>query len=198
MNVRDTGFDIVFDSQNIFRILIDSMAKPGKINELPSIEIMPPVDNHYPFLVLMTLLDREISFTVCGDDAIDLQSVSEYIELNTGSRLAGANNCDFMLVYGGSSNGQVCDAKLGTLRFPDDSSTAVYDVDSISSSGNLMLELTGPGIKDKCVIGIDGIERSEIEDLVSLKEYPLGIDAIFSDKNGKIVCIPRSTNVKVI
>lgn len=201
--LREADFDQVFDSQQIFRIILDTMARPGKIGILPDINIKPPAENHYPFLVLLTLLDREVSFNVQGKETAKLSEVIRYLELNTGSKQNDVEACDFMLVYGGNSKAQICKAKIGSFRYPDKSATVLYDVDSISDENTLekeesLLKLSGPGIKENCIVGLSGIGKKEMENLVSVREFPLGIDAIFTDKNGRIISIPRSTSLKVL
>lgn len=64
--------------------------------------------------------------------------------------------------------------------------------------GSILLELSGPGVIDKRRIRIKGIKQTEIEDILSIKDYPLGVDVILSNRVGRIACIPRSTSVNVI
>ncbi|MGB9927225.1 MAG: phosphonate C-P lyase system protein PhnH [Methanosarcina sp.] len=217
IGAKDSDFDHVFDSQHIFRVLLNTMAKPGKIGILPSLAINPPEENPYPFLVLLALLDREVSFSVQGN-VKDPEKVMKYLELNTGSKPGDLGTSDFIFVYGGSSKGQVCRAKTGSFRYPDKSATIVYAIDSISDPTSnftsdfisnsvsdrrasekekVLLELSGPGIKEKCMLAFSGIEKKEIQDLISVREFPLGIDAMFCDKKGRIVGIPRSSSVKI-
>ncbi|MGP8319930.1 MAG: phosphonate C-P lyase system protein PhnH [Methanosarcinaceae archaeon] len=217
--IKDGAFDITFNSQEIFRSILDAMARPGSIIRLPDISITPPVANRYPLLVLMTLLDHEVNFcvsghsdvnvnvNVSGNEDINRQAVAEYLRLNTGSQESAIKDADLILVLGGFSHGLIRRAKQGTLEYPDESATVVYDVGSIVNRSHegekgynkeMLLELFGPGIADKCKIAISGIERAEIEDILALRDYPLGIDTIFSDKAGNITCIPRSTNVRVM
>ena len=209
--MRDTAFDVTFDSQMIFRSLLDAMARPGSIVVLPDINITSPAMNRYPLLLLMTLLDHEVSFCVSGhDDAnvnVNRQAMAEYLRSNTGSKESALRDADFILVCEGSSHGLIRRVKQGTLEYPDESATVVYDVGSIGDQGYgdddvydkyIRLELSGPGIAGKCMIAIGGMELAEIEDVLAVRNYPLGIDAILSDRNGNISCIPRSTNVRVM
>ncbi len=193
--MRDWEFDVIFDPQRIFRSLLDAMANPGRIITLPDIRIEPPAANMYPLLLLMTLLDHEVSFSVLDDGAL----VTEYLKTNTGSKESRLENSDFILVYGGSSHGLIQRARVGTLEYPGESATVIYDIDSIGDDGgDVLLELSGPGIADKRRIGASGIEENEIEDVLAMQDYPLGLDLIFSDRAGRIACIPRSTIVAVI
>ncbi len=194
--MRDPTFDTIFDSQRIFRSLLDAMGNPGRITTLPKIGIEPPAANRYPLLLLMTLLDHEVSFCVMGGAQTQ---VTEYLKTNTGSKESRLENSDFVLVYGGSSHGLIQGARVGTLEYPDESATVIYDIDSIGDDGGgILLELSGPGIADKRIIGASGIEQTEIEDVLAMRDYPLGLDLIFSDRAGRVVCIPRSTIVAVI
>jgi alpha-D-ribose 1-methylphosphonate 5-triphosphate synthase subunit PhnH len=213
--MRDTAFDVTFDSQIIFRSLLDAMARPGSIVVLPDINITSPAMNRYPLLLLMTLLDHEVSFCVLGHSDANVNAntnrlaVAEYLGSNTGSNESTLRDADFILVCEGSSHGLIHRVKQGTLEYPDESATVVYDVGSIGDreyDGNddnghdeyMRLELSGPGIAGKCMIAISGMEPAEIEDVLAVRNYPLGIDAILSDRNGNIACIPRSTNVRVM
>lgn len=194
--VRDPVFDVIFDSQGIFRSLLDAMANPGRIVTLPKIGINHPATNRYPILVLMTLLDHEVSFCVMGGAQTQ---VTEYLKTNTGSKESRLEDSDFILVYGGISCGLIQRARVGTLEYPDESATVIYDAGSIGDGGeDVLLELSGPGIADKRRIGASGIEENEIGDVLAMRDYPLGIDLILSDKAGKIACIPRSTIVEVL
>ena len=211
--MRDGAFDVTFDSQIIFRFLLDAMARPGSIVVLPDINITSPAMNRYPLVLLMTLLDHEVSFCVLGHSDANVnananrQAVAEYLGSNTGSKESALGDADFILVCEGSSHGLICGVKQGTLEYPDESATVVYDVGSIGDQGYdgddghdeyMLLELSGPGIAGKCMIAISGMELAEIEDVLAVRNYPLGIDAILSDRNGNISCIPRSTNVRVM
>ncbi|MEA3324813.1 MAG: phosphonate C-P lyase system protein PhnH [Euryarchaeota archaeon] len=194
--MRDPAFDVIFDSQRIFRSLLDAMANPGRITTLPKIDIKPPAANRYPLLLLMTLLDHEVSFSVLGGAQTQ---VTEYLKTNTGGKESRLENSDFILVYGGSSHGLIRGARVGTLEYPDESATVIYDTGSIGDNGeDILLELSGPGIAGKRRIGVSGIEQTEIEDVLAMRDYPLGLDLIFTDTAGRIVCIPRSTTMRMI
>ena len=157
--MRDPAFDVIFDSQRIFRSLLDAMANPGRIITLPEIGIKSPAANRYPLLLLMTLQDHEASFCVMGGAQTQ---VIEYLKTNTGSNESRLEDSDFILVYGGSSHGLVRRARVGTLEYPDESATVIYDLYSIGDDEEgVLLELSGPGIADKRMIGASGIEEDE-------------------------------------
>jgi len=183
----------IFDAQLVFRKVLDAMARPGKVAKLPDIPLNPPAENKYPFLILFTLLDHEVGFEVLGAKN-NAEEISRYIASNTGSSETSLENADFVLIYGGSSGGRIHEMKRGTLEYPDESVTLIYDVERIGTG--MLLMISGPGIRAERKVAIDGIEEEEIRDMVRVNsEFPLGVDAIFSDRCGNILAMPRSTKV---
>lgn len=183
-------------SQLIFRRILDGMARPGKVVELPDVKHDVPFDNKYAYLLLFTLLDSYVTFKVLDiKRRADEAEVSKYISLRSGSRESGLEDADFVLVFGGSSGGLITSMKKGTPKYPDESATVIYDVESIGR-GSTVLSLSGPGILSSQNLILEGIEKGEIEDLISANsDFPLGIDVVFLDKSGKVACLPRSTTI---
>jgi alpha-D-ribose 1-methylphosphonate 5-triphosphate synthase subunit PhnH len=62
------------------------------------------------------------------------------------------------------------------------------------------IALTGPGIREEILPGpIEGLRPRETEHLKELNgDFPLGVDAVFIDDAGRILCIPRSTNIRTM
>nr|QNO55242.1 hypothetical protein MHJDHPNH_00044 [Methanosarcinales archaeon ANME-1 ERB7] len=186
----------LFDAQLTFRKVLDAMAKPGKVVKMPNISLNTPTENKYPFLILTSLLDHEVGFKVLDvKNRENTEDISRYISSNTGSHESSLEDADFILIYDGSSGGTIHEMKRGTLEYPDESAILIYDARRIGDG--VHLTISGPGIRDELEIAIDGIEEEEIRDIVKVNsEFPLGIDVIFSDLYGNIVCLPRSTRVR--
>ena len=56
--------------------------------------------------------------------------------------------------------------------------------------------VTGPGIKDKTRIKIEGLAAGELKELKHVnREFPLGVDSIYLDRSGRLTSIPRSTRI---
>ena len=63
-------FDIVFDSQAIFRTVLDAMARPGTIGLLTALDPRCPLPDYRPLTaVARTLLDHEVTFAVIPEEA---------------------------------------------------------------------------------------------------------------------------------
>lgn len=183
-------------AQLIFRRVLEAMARPGRVVQLPDMRQDAPSGNKYACLLLFTLLDSYVSFKILsGNNHTDYEKLSTYISINSGSPESELEDADFILVFGGSSGGLVSSMKKGTAKYPDKSATVIYDVESVGG-GSTTLSLSGPGIFSVQNLALEGIQEEEIGDLIRANgDFPLGIDVIFSDKDGKIACLPRSTAI---
>lgn len=189
-------FDLVEYTQTTFRSLLDSMARPGKINKIDDYNLnFKDTFSNYIIGMAATLLDQEVSFYINNCDF----ETEQKIKMLTGSNKEIIEKSDYVFIL---KNEKLDFSKLkkGSLEYPDESATIIYQVDSISKKfqeGAYGLTLQGSGIKDTSKIYIRGITPNILEHWnENSKIYPLGIDFIFVDEKGSIVCIPRSTKVR--
>lgn len=106
------SFDDVHDTQKIFRIMLDSMARPGKINVLPSIYLLRK-DENFLYLIAKTLLDIEVTFCFLPQN-----NFLEYqIKQDTGSSTAPIDKADYIFCDGRKENKNLYLAKQGSLFF---------------------------------------------------------------------------------
>lgn len=181
-------------NQKIFRKIMEAFSYPGKILDLecqreyrgdlfaPTIEIA------------LTLLDGEVSLYVGGRNELS----QEEIQIRTNVEEKSLDTADYVIFpldQGPKIKDDLGRLKIGTLINPQLSATAIIEVEGLSNDGPLVL--SGPGIKDTSFLNIEGPvdwlkERSTINE-----NFPLGIDIILVDKNGRVVCLPRTTEIKV-
>jgi alpha-D-ribose 1-methylphosphonate 5-triphosphate synthase subunit PhnH len=184
------SYDNQVQTQKIFRTLLQAMSRPGRVY------VMDSRGEEGLLLVLQTLIDHEVTFTVVGDDQ---ESLKHAIVKATGSRAVTIEEADFAIVPSGDSEGAVLRAKRGSLDYPHSGATMVYLVDDLddNKSGNPVCLLKGPGVENEISPRINGLNKNELIQLQeSNSEYPLGVDSIFLDKAGRILCIPRSTSME--
>ena len=198
---KEVGFDIVFDSQKIFRILLDAFARPGTIKQGYELNIAPPwKDDKFAFGILFSLLDLEVGFSVCCLDERIRCEIGEYIALNTGSKFLPSNIADFILALDKSLS--IEKVKRGSLEYPDQGATVIRVVEELGKDleeDSLNLLLRGPGVQEKAKVSLKGIGREEIRQMIDVnKEFPLGVDFIFVDKKDRVVAIPRSVRIEVM
>ena len=194
--IRETAYDEVFDAQRHFRSVLDSMARPGKVNRLTSLPITPPPSLHKAAAyVAFSLLNADVSFHLAGFD----ESTEAYVRANTQSRAEVAEKADYLFLKGTESEAPIHAAKLGQPAYPETGATVVIQVGHVGKSsaiGGLQLTLEGPGIELREIVFVTGL-RAEL--LAALKakntEFPLGIDAILVTADESVLCLPRTTRV---
>lgn len=184
-----SDFDTVFDSQRVFRVLLQAAAQPGKLFTLP------PFACGSLEAVARTLLDHEVTFCAIGEQAVE---VKKHLSRLTGAQVSPIEEADFAMVFGGDSEGEALKLGRGTLERPEMGATAIYTVEELSNVGTLVLELSGPGVPTTRTLGVEGIAEAEAEAIrETRRDYPLGVDVYLIDGAGRVAGLPRSTRLEV-
>jgi len=204
IQLKEKQFDEVFDSQAIFRNLIDAVARPGRIYTLDKIAFEhTPVDlNPFVLSVFRTLCDNNVLIGGAGFN----EGWLEYLRINTATLLAAIDEADYLLFDGTLFAEDFSRLNVGDLEFPEVGATVVLLVKTLSDENGersdselLTLKMKGPGIKNETFLRITGLDIKYIETSNHLKEfYPMGVDLILLDTSGKIAAIPRSIKVEVV
>ena len=180
--------DTTIRDHSTFRIILQGMSHPGKVYALPDLS----GKESSAVELLGCLMDNEVKFAVLGDT--DLEAV---LVRHTDSRPTSVEDADFVIACNGTTNGRLVSFNRGSLEYPDKGATILYLVEELSENEG-EITLSGPGINGKAVLRISGLPLSELHLLGQVnREFPLGIDAIFLDRSGSIVCIPRSSHIGV-
>ncbi len=185
-------------TQNTYSSILQAMCHPGRAYQLsPDNAATGDGQPDGLMLVLLTLLDHEVTFFLLGDCANDMEE--KIFEL-TRSAVSDIASADFIIIPDGKSGGELLKAKRGSLDYPDAGATVIYVVDSIGDrcNGKSHILLKGPGIKDGLEIFVRGSVKDELLCIREANaEFPLGVDCIFIDKSDRMMCIPRSTMIEV-
>ena len=182
-------FDFVFDTQSIFRKLIDVMAKPSVIQNISREAQGFPRKDKELLALGCTLLDNEVSFYVEKDENFARALLDETL-----SRRGKLEEADFVFLTGSlnyeSIRNMFFKVKAGTLENPQDSAVFLIYCPVLSGEENVCL--TGPGIQ-----GSKELKTTEyIKTILAIRqetaiEYPCGIDLIFADSRGNLMAVPR-------
>jgi alpha-D-ribose 1-methylphosphonate 5-triphosphate synthase subunit PhnH len=194
---KEILYDDVFDAQQHYRLLLDSMARPGKINVLPELELTAPSGIHAAgVLVAFALLNSDVSYYVEGPRAYE---VGRYLLVNTAARPVEVWEADYIFVDGSASAELMRQLKVGSLPYPEEGATVIAAVEGLANEGEgWRLQLSGPGVPGERILCVRGLERAFFEVLADINgEFPLGIDVILTDGERRVACIPRSTKVRV-
>lgn len=179
------------DSHEYFRVLLKSMSRPGKIYQLPDATEAPFETT--VFRLLNAVLDQQSSCCLLDGNS----ELERELKFRAGVTFTDSERADFLLALAGDSDGKILTAKRGQLDFPDEGATILFGIKQLSAgTAATGVYLTGPGIKDNIYPVIDGLAEQEIDHLKEVNaNYPLGIDCIFVDRSGQLMCIPRSTRI---
>lgn len=187
---RELTYDPVFDAQAHYRLLLDAMARPGEVRNLPVTGMNPPsLLRPAAALVGFALLNADVSFYARGP-------VVDYLRENTDAVVAEAMDADFLFLQGTDPAMLIDEAKVGTLPYPEGGATVVLSVDALAG-GPLAVMLTGPGIERENTLHIAGLNAGVLEAVQRQnQEFPLGVDLVLADAEGRIACIPRSSRMR--
>ncbi len=195
--IREIGYDEVFDAQRHFRAILDSMARPGKINRLDPVELTPAGSlNRSSVLVAFALMDGDTTFEVARME----RGEGAYLSANTNAVRMEIAKADFVFASGEESPEMLESANCGTLTYPDQSATLVLQVACASAapaSGSLKLSLEGPGVNGTATLFVSGLSPDLLLAIEARNaEFPLGLDTFltFEDESGAscVVGMPRT------
>lgn len=171
-----------------FRVILQGMSHPGKVYLLPD----APEAESAAVQLLGCLMDNEASLAVIDDAELEAA-----LFRHTGSRIVPFEHADFIVACNGATFGNLIHFKRGSLEYPHTGATLLYLVEELSDAGNDIV-VTGPGVKGTASLRITGIHPGEWRLLKEVnREFPLGVDAVFLDRSGRIACIPRSSQIGV-
>ena len=185
--------DPVADSQAIFRAVLDAMARPGRVVELPSPLDVPPPLADAAAAVCLALVDIET--TLWLDAAARTTDVVEYVRFHCGASLVEApEDADFALVSDVSAMPALGAFRQGSDEEPERSATVIVEVASLDAGHGC--QLTGPGIADRVRLHAGGLPPalwSQLRDNHAL--FPRGIDVILV-AGTRLAALPRTTRVE--
>ncbi|MCY0095604.1 phosphonate C-P lyase system protein PhnH [Hoeflea ulvae] len=180
-------------SQTVFRALMDAMARPGSVQDLPVVTAPPtPLSASASALIVM-LADADTP--VWLDPALTRSSaVRDWIVFHTGAPVTSQpSDAAFALVAAPQSLSALNGFSLGTHEFPDRSTTVILQVASLSDGAPLVLQ--GPGIKHQASLAPDPMPpHFEAQWQANRAAFPRGIDLILAGPDC-VAALPRSTRL---
>ena len=181
----------VKDSQRVFRKILDSLSRPGKIVTMDTTFAYRTTLLDETMDILMTLLDREVTFHLVGEDA----ATTEEIEIRTLGRAARLEDADYIIIPKAADQSLLGEAfrqaKRGTLLDPNHNATVILETEAISTDATYVL--SGPGIKECEWVDITDANHWIAARNEAVTEFPLGIDCFIVDQGGSCIGLPRTT-----
>lgn len=192
--VYEGGFsDPVGASQTVFRAVMDAMAKPGSVHQLPAVTAPPAPLSATAAAVIATMADAD---TPVWLDATLMKTsqVRDWIVFHTGAPIAEhQSDAAFALVAAPQNLSALNGFSLGIQEYPDRSTTLIVQVSSLANGAALTLE--GPGIKSQTSLAPDPMPpHFEAQWQANRAAFPRGIDLILAAP-GCVAAMPRSTRL---
>jgi len=189
------GFDdVVFDSQRVFRGVLQALSFPGRIQTM-AIDLDPPVAlNPATAAVCLALVDLETP--VWLDAKANTDPVRAYLRFHCGcSVVDDPARAKFAVIADPAAMPSLQEFDHGDDRYPDRSATVIIQVPSLISGRNMTL--SGPGIDgslDAIIEGMTELFWSEWQANASV--YPSGVDVLFTCGTS-LLGLPRTIRIKV-
>ncbi|GAB4289967.1 MAG: phosphonate C-P lyase system protein PhnH [Methylophaga sp.] len=170
--------------QKIFRVLMEAMARPGKIEDLAVLT----QDENALRATMATLMDAEVS--LC--DQHGLLDAADWPLLQC--RQQDAQHAGYIVCDGGQAAD--FEPRLGTLASPEFGATLIIKVADLQQ-GKAKLKLSGPGVNGDCEIALSGFDKSWLQQRAQWNSaFPLGVDIVLVD-DGHVMAWPRTTKIEV-
>jgi len=183
----------VFQSQAVFRAVLDAFAKPGTVQPIPPVVHPPAVLHPAAAAFIGAFADSDTS--VWLDRSFAGTNAGGWIAFQTGAPLTDdAEAASFALVGDASALSRLDAFALGTEEYPDRSATLIIQIGGFDGASPLVVE--GPGVPGERSFRPDPLPASIIGLLEANRAlYPRGVDLVLAAPDA-LAALPRSVRVR--
>lgn len=178
-------------SQHVFSVLLATVAEPGLIRRLEA----PASHRDVPPVALGPLALADVDLGIAGDD----DGLVARLAATTGARSSGVDDADLVVLEGGPAC-RLDRCRRGSARAPEDGAKVFVAVRGVAPGARgVDLELAGPGVPTRRVVGIDGLEPGAVESMGRRAgPYPAGVDCWLVADDGAVAAVPRSCEIRIV
>jgi len=192
--VSGAGFaDPVLSSQSVFRSVMTALARPGSIQAIAEAAYAPSQLMPATAAVALTLFDHDTPVWIDDHFAADAELAS-WLRFQSDAPLTkDPTRAAFALIHSGVTLPDFEGFALGTLEYPDRSTTLVVQVETLTGGQELIL--AGPGIRDTAVLRAGTLPSDFVDRMQANRAlFPRGVDLLLVCGT-ELVALPRSTCV---
>lgn len=174
-------------SQQVFRAVLDVLARPGTVAALPA-------GTGYPAALLPLLALADLSTPVCVLE--DGGSWAGVVRAETSAPLAALSHARLVAALRPAAAAELALVRTGTAAAPEDGALVTLVVDGLSAGGGT-LALDGPGTGGPRELGVTGLPdgfAAARRELTS--QFPAGADFLLVAPDGSIAGLPRTTQAR--
>jgi len=178
-------------SQAVFRVLLESLARPGRVFQLPAMGAEAG-----PGIVPLALAVIGSKVAVAGSP-----SWQERICRATGAQPVGLEEANLVAIYGTAEALTISRLQRGSAAAPEDGAKVGLACRALSQGGpgETAIELTGPGVPGRTRLGVDGVAPEVFDALRAANaRFPAGVDVWLVDERGQVAGLPRSARQAVV
>lgn len=188
------GFaDPVRDSQAVFREVMESVARPGRVAQLGFAAAAPHGLSRAAGAVALTLFDFETP--VWLDPALRGTEAESWLRFHCGCPLTGeAGQADFAIVTDMAAAPALSAFNQGDAKYPDRSTTVILQVEALE--GGPTVTLSGPGIRTTIDIAPAGLPADFWAQLeTNQAQFQFGVDVMLV-AGDRLIALPRTTSAQ--
>jgi alpha-D-ribose 1-methylphosphonate 5-triphosphate synthase subunit PhnH len=182
----------VFDTQAIFRGLMDALSRPGTPVDLARSGLQPPEGlSAAAAATVLSLADHDTPVWLAGGKT---HVAARWLAFHAGApATSDAGEASFAVINGAAATPLLKDFPAGDERYPDRSATVIVECSGLE--GGAPVTLSGPGIRGSVVIAPTGLHAGFWAEIISnAQRYPLGIDLLLA-AGSRVIGLPRSTQI---
>ena len=184
--------DAVFDSQRVFRVVLDTMARPGRPVALDldlDLDSPAPLDP-MTAAVCLALVDFETPLWLDVPGA-----ATDYLHFHCGCPMAARPaEAAFAVITDAAAMPELGAFSQGSDEAPETSATLLIQAQGLVEGEGL--RLTGPGIEREARLRIDGLPPGFWDRWAENHAlFPGGVDALIV-ADGRVVGLPRTTRME--
>ena len=184
----------VFNAQDIFRMVMDGMARPGTLKQVV-VDIDPPAPlGRAAGALALTLCDQDTPVWLSA--GIARSAVPGWLAFHTGAPQT-REKAEARFAFGeiGLALSSFGLFATGSQEYPDRSATLVLEISNLETGSPLTL--TGPGIAGSTVVRPQGLPESFLRLWAENRTlFPRGIDVVLA-AGRDFLCLPRTTKITV-
>jgi alpha-D-ribose 1-methylphosphonate 5-triphosphate synthase subunit PhnH len=197
-------------SQAAFRVLLASLARPGRVFQWPASA------GGHPVLADGTVDESETSvlkpglgpgivplaLAVIGSKiaVVGAPSWQERICRATGASAADIGEAALVAVYDPMDPLTISRLRRGCAAAPEEGAKVGLRCRALTEGGpgEVTVELSGPGVPGCARLGVDGVGRAVFDALRAVNStFPAGVDVWLVDERGQLAGLPRSARLAV-
>jgi alpha-D-ribose 1-methylphosphonate 5-triphosphate synthase subunit PhnH len=186
-------------SQAVFRVLLQSLARPGRVLALPATGGGPGTEGGRgagPGIVPLALAVIGSKVAVAG-----APSWQERICRATGASAADIAEASLVAIYGAADPDMISRLRRGSAAAPEDGAKVGLACGALTEGGpgETTVELSGPGVPGRARLSVDGVGRDVFDALRAANAmFPAGVDVWLVDERGRVAGLPRSVRQAVV